>query len=102
MNEGRIIKRSKDEPRRGETDREALDELTDDDIAAAVAGDPDAAPLDIDWSDAKLNIPPPKKAISIRLDEDIVNYFRKTGPGYQTRINAVLRYYLDRRRGKTL
>jgi uncharacterized protein (DUF4415 family) len=102
MKERPIIERSKDEPRPGQTDWEALDRLTDEDIAAAVAGDADAVPLDIDWSDARLNIPPPKKAISIRLDEDIVEYFKKTGPGYQTRINAVLRHYLERRRGKSV
>ncbi len=102
MNERPIIKRSKDEPRQGKTDWEAVDRLNDDDVAAAVAGDSDAAPLDVDWSDAELNIPPSKKAISIRLDEDIVEYFRETGPGYQTRINAVLRHYLTRRRGKAV
>ncbi|WP_088345571.1 MULTISPECIES: BrnA antitoxin family protein [Rhodomicrobium] len=102
MKEKPITKRSKEKPRQGKTDWEALDRLSDDDIAAAVEGDADAMPLDIDWSGAELKVPPPKKAISIRLDEDIVDYFRKTGPGYQTRINAVLRHYLERRRGKTL
>ncbi len=100
MKERRIITRSKNEPRKGKTDWEALDRLSDEDIAAAVARDSDAVPLDIDWSDAELNIPPPKKALSIRLDEDIVEFFRRTGPGYQTRINAVLRHYMEHSREK--
>jgi uncharacterized protein (DUF4415 family) len=58
-------------------------------------------PLDIDWSDAELNIPPQKQAISIRLDEDVIEFFRQTGQGYQTRINAVLRRYMEHSRGKT-
>jgi uncharacterized protein (DUF4415 family) len=101
MKERRIITRSKDKPRKGKTDWEALDRLSDKEIAAAVADDPDAAPLDVDWSDAELNIPPSKKAISIRLDEDVVEFFRQTGSGYQTRINAVLRHFMEHSRRKT-
>jgi uncharacterized protein (DUF4415 family) len=101
MKERRIITRSKDKPRKGNTDWEALDRLSDEEIAAAVADDPDAAPLDVDWSDAELNIPPSKKAISIRLDEDVVEFFRQTGSGYQTRINAVLRHFMEHSRRKT-
>jgi uncharacterized protein (DUF4415 family) len=101
MKERRTVKRSKDQPRKGETDWEALKQLTDEDIARAVADDSDAAPIDVDWSEAKLVVPPKKAAISIRLDDDVIEFFRQTGPGYQTRINAVLRYYMEHRRGKS-
>ncbi len=101
MNERHISRRSKNNPRKGKTDWETLGRLSDEDIAAAIADDPDAMPLDIDWSDAELVVPPPKKAISIRLDEDVVEFFRQSGPGYQTRINAILRHYMEHRRGKT-
>ncbi|SRR6266568_788295 len=37
----------------------------------------------------------PKKLIALRLDPDIVERFRATGPGWQSRINAVLREYLQ-------
>lgn len=33
----------------------------------------------------------PKKAVSIRLDADVVAHYRATGPGWQSRINAALR-----------
>ena len=36
-----------------------------------------------------------KKAISLRLDPDILKFFKDGGAGYQTRINAVLRAYKD-------
>lgn len=38
---------------------------------------------------------PRKAAISLRLDEDVLEWFKAGGPGYQTRINAVLRAYKD-------
>jgi uncharacterized protein (DUF4415 family) len=71
--------------------------LTDKEIKNAVRSDPDAAPLDIDWSNAVLVTPPKKKAISIRVDEDVLDYFRKGGVGYQRRINAVLRSYVQQK-----
>ncbi len=36
-----------------------------------------------------------KEAISLRLDADVLDWFKARGPGYQTRINAVLRAYKD-------
>lgn len=38
---------------------------------------------------------PPKTLISLRLDEDVIEWFKAQGPGYQTRINAVLRAFRD-------
>jgi uncharacterized protein (DUF4415 family) len=72
--------------------------LTDKEIAEAVRNDPDAVPLDVDWSDAVLVIPPNKKAISIRVDEDVLDYFKRQGAGYQRRMNAVLRSFMQQKR----
>ncbi len=36
-----------------------------------------------------------KAAISLRLDEEVLAWFRIQGPGYQTRMNAVLRAYME-------
>ncbi|WP_454651352.1 BrnA antitoxin family protein [Bradyrhizobium liaoningense] len=88
---------SRDTPRKGKTDWARVDALTDEEIAEAVANDPDAVPIDIDWSDAVLVVPPRKKAISIRLDEDVLDFFRRDGEGYQRRINAVLRSYMQQK-----
>jgi uncharacterized protein (DUF4415 family) len=38
--------------------------------------------------------PPPKIAISLRIDEDVLAWFKAQGPGYQTRINSVLYVYM--------
>jgi uncharacterized protein (DUF4415 family) len=79
-----------------------LDRLTGDEIATAIARDRDAAPLDIDWSNAVIVVPPKKKAISIRIDPHVLDFFKNEGPGYQRRINAVLRSYVEQKqkRGK--
>ena len=50
--------------------------MTDNDIAKAVAEDPDAAPLDIDWTKASLVIPPGKDIITLRLDRDVLDWLR--------------------------
>jgi len=46
------------------------------------------------WRDAVVVAPSPKKAISLRVDEDVLTWFKSQGPRYQTRMNAVLRAYM--------
>ena len=45
---------------------------------------------------------PPRQRITLRLDEDVIKWFRAQGCGYQARMNAVLRYYMVSRRSKML
>jgi uncharacterized protein (DUF4415 family) len=72
--------------------------MTDEEVEASIANDPDWAEFkDVDWSDAVLVIPARKKAISIRVDEDVLDFFKKEGDGYQRRINAVLRSYMQQK-----
>lgn len=97
MKRENIVTRKWGDRRRGKTDWARVDKLTDEDVARAVANDPDAAPIDIDWSNAVLVIPARKKAISIRVDEDVLDFFKKEGNGYQRRINAVLRSYMQQK-----
>ena len=47
------------------------------------------------WQEARVVTPVSKQAISIRLDTDVIDWFRATGPRYETRINAVLRSYVE-------
>jgi uncharacterized protein (DUF4415 family) len=97
MKKENIVTRKWGDRRKGKTDWARVDKLSDTDIAKAVANDPDAAPIDIDWSDAVLVIPARKKAISIRVDEDVLDYFKRQGDGYQRRMNAVLRSYMQQK-----
>ena len=99
MKNERIIRRKWGERRKGKTDWARIDALTDEEIEALIKDDPDWSD-DWNWGEAVLVIPPKKKAISIRLDEDVLDYFKKEGAGYQRRINAVLRFYMQQKRKK--
>ena len=52
------------------------------------------------WTNLKVAWPQPKQAVSLRIDQDILDWFRNGGPRYQTRINAVLRAFVDTRQGR--
>jgi uncharacterized protein (DUF4415 family) len=95
-----IVRSTQGKGRKRKTDWKRVDKLTDSDIRRAIRSDPDAAPeLDAAWfRRAKIVIPEPKKAVSIRLDRDVMEWFRRRGRGYQTRINAVLRAYVEAQR----
>jgi uncharacterized protein (DUF4415 family) len=68
---------------------------TEDDIARQISEDPDLQGFDdIDWAKAVF-VPATKRAISIRLDADILEFFKAQGSGYQSRINKVLRHYVE-------
>ena len=61
----------------------------------AVAADPDAHPTNAQfWKTAKVVLPVPKEIVTIRLDADLLRWFRRER-GYQTRINAILRAYMQ-------
>ena len=45
-------------------------------------------------------MPPSKRVISVRIDSDVLDFFKAQGRGYQTRINAVLRSYMEAKRGR--
>ena len=67
-------------------------------IEASIANDPDWQEFkDIDWSKAVLVVPAKKQAISIRVDQDVLDFFKQEGAGYQRRINAVLRSYMQQK-----
>lgn len=56
---------------------------------------PELAELPADfWVDAAIVHPMPKQPISLRVDEDVLSWFKQQGPRYQSRMNAVLRAYM--------
>jgi len=58
-------------------------------------------PLLPGWdNDIIIGLPPRKREVHIRLDADIIDWFKESGRGYQTRINKVLRAFVDNRRTK--
>jgi len=60
--------------------------------------DEDEGPLPEGWEDSVvLGMPGPKQGVYLRLDPDVLGWFRAGGAGYQTRINAVLRAFVQAR-----
>ena len=50
------------------------------------------------WATASVVEPVSKQPISLRVDTDVLDWFKAQGPRYQSRINAVLRSYMEQRR----
>ncbi len=59
------------------------------------------APEQRDWNRAKRGVfyKPVKQQLTLRLDADVVDWFKQQGVGYQTKINAVLRKHVGRKAG---
>ena len=84
---------AKDEPERGRADLDRVRQMTEDEVARK--SPPELADLPSDfWDDADVITPQSKEAISLRVDQDVLDWFREGGPRYQTRMNAVLRSYM--------
>jgi uncharacterized protein (DUF4415 family) len=58
-------------------------------------GDPDDALEHVEWATTELPLPKRKEHTNLRIDADVLDFFRKQGKGYQTKINAVLRSYVE-------
>lgn len=81
-----------------QTDDAYLRNLSEADLESSIADDPDWKDIPPNWHEgAEMVHMRGKKLLSLRLDPDIVDWFRATGPGYQTRMNAVLRAYVRAR-----
>lgn len=97
MSAKRIVKSSAISRRRGKTDWKAVDALSDRAIERAINSDPDAAPmLDKQWfKHATIVMPERKVPISLRIDREVVEWFKAHGNRYQSRMNAVLKAYVQ-------
>lgn len=73
-----------------ETDWKRLESMSDEDIDFS-----DIPELDDSFFREAQRKPPVKKSVTIRLDADVLDWFRSQGPGYQTRINHLLRRYMQ-------
>ncbi len=100
MSEEHIVRYSRRElPEDTETDWEQLEAMSEEQINEAAASDPDARPTDADfWKDAKIVMPKSKQSITLRVDRDVLAFFKEEGTGYQTRMNAVLRAFMEHQR----
>jgi uncharacterized protein (DUF4415 family) len=77
------------------TDWSGLRRKTSAQIRKGIGADPEAGASDAQfWKTAKVVLPTPKEIVTMRLDADLLRWFRRYG-GYQTRINAILRAYME-------
>lgn len=84
-------------PSRGKADLRLLRRVSDAVIRRSAPPELDDLPEDF-WDEAVPVIPESKVPISLRVDTDVLAWFREGGPRYQSRMNAVLRSYVDRAR----
>lgn len=77
------------------TDWTRVRAMSDAQVRRGIARDAEARPTDANfWKKARVVMPSPKQTITIRLDADLLKWLRSQ-PSYQTRINAVLRTYMQ-------
>ena len=80
----------------GRTDWARVGAFSEADIERMAAADEDnPATARGDWADAVVGLPPRKTPVNAKCDEDVVAWFKSQGRGYQTRMNAVLRHYMQ-------
>lgn len=97
---GNIVRYSADELRKlkSETDWSKVDATSRGDVERQA--DADDGPLPEGWEDSVvLGVPGPKRGVYLRLDPDVLGWFKARGAGYQTRINAVLRAFVQAKIG---
>jgi uncharacterized protein (DUF4415 family) len=83
------------------TDWAKVDGMSEAALERSIAADPDDMREAPDWTRAVKGLPPPKEAVKLRIDADVLAWFRETGRGYQTRMNNVLRAFVDSRKTGT-
>jgi uncharacterized protein (DUF4415 family) len=97
MNEGRTVRMSLEEIRRRRaSDGDGTDwERLRREEAEGIEPEIDEDEFEVDWSTARVVIPESKQSVTLRVDPDVLAFFRSGGKGYQTRMNAVLRTYME-------
>ena len=89
------MKNGNNTKKRSGTDWKRVDSLKDKDIDYS-----DIPALGPDFFGQAIVWPGAKKQITLRLDPDVLTFFRKRGKGYQSTINAVLRKYVEAQKNR--
>lgn len=88
-----LLQRSEDR-----TEFARVDALTEAELEAAIDR---AEEGEIDWDTIQVGLPRPKQQLTVRVDRDVIDWFKAQGPGYQTRMNAVLRSFVEAQTKRT-
>ena len=85
----------------GRSDWARINAFTDEDIERMARDDPDnPATTEEDWANATVGFSPLKTPVNAKFDADVVHWFKRQGSGYQARMNAVLRHYMETQQKK--
>ena len=86
--------------RKSRTDLKRLDTMKDEDIDFSEI--PEITPEMFARGIVRRGLKPipPKKQLTLRMDSDVIEWFKKQGRGYQTKINSLLRAYMEEHRRK--
>jgi uncharacterized protein (DUF4415 family) len=101
MSEERIVRAKLSDARKGQTDWARLKAMTEEEIEAAALSDSDNPPIDVDapdfWEETVVKFPFPDggRRVGLRIDDDVLYWFQSQGKGFQARMNAVLRAYME-------
>ena len=79
------------------TNWDKIDAVTGAKLEASIRADVDDVQGEPDWTQLIVGIPAPKDHINIRIDHDVLQWFRSNGKGYQTLMNNVLRAFVQTR-----
>lgn len=77
------------------TDWSKVDAVTDQELEAFIAADEDERDFSPHWAKAELVFPSPKLSVNLRLDREIIEFFKQQGRGHISRMQAVLKAYVD-------
>jgi uncharacterized protein (DUF4415 family) len=94
----KIITRNSKERRKGKTNWAGVRAVSEKGLERSIASDPDSNVAGLDWTQARLVMPQRKESVHLRLDPDLLAWYRLQGRGHLTRMNAVLRAYMDAHR----
>lgn len=80
---------------KSQTDLSRVDAMTDEALEKIIRDDPDEKGICPDWTKAKLILPRAKQSVHLRLEEEIIAFFKAQGRGHISRMQAVLKAYAD-------
>ncbi|MHB9072005.1 MAG: BrnA antitoxin family protein [Desulfobaccales bacterium] len=77
------------------TDLRRVDAQTDEKLERIIGEDADERGIRADWTQAKLVLPQAKQSVHLRLEQEIIAFFKSKGKGHISRMQAVLKAYVD-------
>jgi uncharacterized protein (DUF4415 family) len=87
---------------RGEdlTDWGKVAAMTQEELDHLISEDPDERTFEPDWARAELVVPERRRSVHLLLEQDIIDFFKAQGKGHISRMQAVLRAYVNAHRSR--